>query len=240
MDLPLIIGHRGAKGVKEENTPEAFDYACRSGVSCVELDAMLSKDGEAFVFHDETVDRMCPSATGRLDAMDSEDILRLKTSGGNVIPRLAEVLSLIKGYDGVCVNVEIKPSRPELAERTAGRVWEVVKKINFDDPDRLLFSSFSLAALKTVSELAPHIGRGVLAGSKRFDWKKAAKRLKAYSVHYDYALLTPELIRDILNEGYLPAAYTVNAVETAKRLADEGVRSFFTDFPVEMKAAFTK
>ena len=50
--LPVVLGHRGARAVKTENTIEAFRYACQSGVKWVELDAMLSADKTVMVFHD--------------------------------------------------------------------------------------------------------------------------------------------------------------------------------------------
>jgi glycerophosphoryl diester phosphodiesterase len=49
---PLIIGHRGAAGLAPENTLAAFAKACELGVDGVELDVLVSADGELVVHHD--------------------------------------------------------------------------------------------------------------------------------------------------------------------------------------------
>ena len=49
---PLVIGHRGAAGLLPENTLAAFKRACEIGVDAVELDVLVSADGELVVHHD--------------------------------------------------------------------------------------------------------------------------------------------------------------------------------------------
>jgi glycerophosphoryl diester phosphodiesterase len=49
---PYIIGHRGAAGLLPENTVAAFRRACELGVDGVELDVLVSADGELVVHHD--------------------------------------------------------------------------------------------------------------------------------------------------------------------------------------------
>jgi glycerophosphoryl diester phosphodiesterase len=49
---PLIIGHRGAAGLAPENTLAAFARACELGVDGIELDVLVSSDGELVVHHD--------------------------------------------------------------------------------------------------------------------------------------------------------------------------------------------
>jgi glycerophosphoryl diester phosphodiesterase len=49
---PLIIGHRGAAGLLPENTLAAFAKACSLGIDGLELDLLVSADGELVVHHD--------------------------------------------------------------------------------------------------------------------------------------------------------------------------------------------
>ena len=49
---PLIIGHRGGAGLAPENTLAAFARACELGVDGIELDVLVSADGELVVHHD--------------------------------------------------------------------------------------------------------------------------------------------------------------------------------------------
>src|SRR6476661_2946098 len=72
------IAHRGlhdaAKGVIE-NTPSAFRAAI-AGNYAIECDLQISGDGEAMVYHDDTLDRL-NEGTGRLDAMTAAALRRV-------------------------------------------------------------------------------------------------------------------------------------------------------------------
>ena len=78
------IAHRGlhdaANGVIE-NTLCAAEAAIAGGFA-IECDIQLSADGEAIVFHDETLDRLT-DATGPLSALSASEItnVRIRESG---------------------------------------------------------------------------------------------------------------------------------------------------------------
>lgn len=235
--LPVVFGHRGARAVRPENTTEAFRHACEVGITWVELDAMLSADGVVMVFHDETLDRLSETK-GRLDSFTAAELAAATIAGGAKIPTLADVLDVLNEF-GANVNIEIKPSRPELARETARAVWQVVREKGFDDSDRLLFSSFTWEALEETMALAPHIRRGVLVEDVSGDWRPAAKKLEAFSINYDADLLTDELIREIRDGGYHLLAYTVNDPEQARLLRQKGVEAVFADDPAAMFRALT-
>src|SRR4030042_2775350 len=48
----IVIGHRGAAGLAPENTISAFKKALDLGVDGLEMDVLLSLDGEVVVHHD--------------------------------------------------------------------------------------------------------------------------------------------------------------------------------------------
>jgi len=54
-----LIAHRGHARVAPENTLAAVDSALAAGARAVEIDVQLSADGEAFLMHDRTLERMC-------------------------------------------------------------------------------------------------------------------------------------------------------------------------------------
>jgi len=58
MELPLIIGHRGAKGIAPENSLSAFEKALDLGIDGIELDVHLTKDGKLVVIHDMDLKRL--------------------------------------------------------------------------------------------------------------------------------------------------------------------------------------
>ncbi|CAG0902542.1 unnamed protein product, partial [Darwinula stevensoni] len=71
-----VIGHRGACLDAPENSLSAFRKCKEQGVKGVELDVSLSKDGVAFVFHDDTFDRIT-EATGPVSSLTWKQVQEL-------------------------------------------------------------------------------------------------------------------------------------------------------------------
>ena len=53
----LNIAHRGFRSRYPENTMLAFRKAIEAGCDGIEFDVHLSKDGQAVIIHDETLER---------------------------------------------------------------------------------------------------------------------------------------------------------------------------------------
>jgi len=53
---PQIIAHRGASGLRPENTAVAVELAHQQGADWIECDVVLTKDGEVLVSHDVELD----------------------------------------------------------------------------------------------------------------------------------------------------------------------------------------
>ncbi|NNC91467.1 MAG: hypothetical protein HKN80_03125, partial [Acidimicrobiia bacterium] len=72
-----IQGHRGARGLKPENTLPAFEAALDLGVSTLELDLHFTADGQVVVWHDAAIDkekcRLVPDAPAGVP--DPDDVL---------------------------------------------------------------------------------------------------------------------------------------------------------------------
>jgi len=98
--------HRGLHdAILPENSLAAFDAAAAAGYG-IELDVQVSADGQAMVFHDTTLKRLCgrPDRVRDLPASDLGGIKLL--DGDQSIPTLRQVLDLIAGR--VPLLVEIK------------------------------------------------------------------------------------------------------------------------------------
>src|SRR5437868_7813113 len=67
MTTPFDLqGHRGARGLKPENTLPAFEVAFDLGVTTVETDLHLSRDGVPVVTHDpEISEHLCRLPEGK-------------------------------------------------------------------------------------------------------------------------------------------------------------------------------
>jgi glycerophosphoryl diester phosphodiesterase len=87
--------HDGANGVIE-NTLRAAEAAIAGGFA-IECDIQLSADGEAIVFHDETLDRLT-DVTGPLSALSAVEIAKLRVKGsGEPPPSFAAFLNAVAG-----------------------------------------------------------------------------------------------------------------------------------------------
>jgi glycerophosphoryl diester phosphodiesterase len=142
-----VIGHRGAAGLAPENTLAALRTALDLGVDGLEMDVLLSAEGEVVVHHDYHLNPdTTRDQTGRwlkkrdrkaimdlsIDQIKAYDIGRLKPltvyarrypdqqpADGERIPALREVLDLLKSQKAPDVEIwlEIKTS-PEKPQLT--------------------------------------------------------------------------------------------------------------------------
>ena len=55
--LPFWVAHRGAGKLAPENTLAAFRVGAQHGYRAFECDVKLSRDGQPFLLHDDTLDR---------------------------------------------------------------------------------------------------------------------------------------------------------------------------------------
>ena len=142
-----LQGHRGARGLWPENTLAAFGGALELGVSTLELDCGITRDGVVVVTHDPELNPdLTRGADGRFLAatgprifdlsfreLESYDVGRLKPGSsyaarfpeqepvdGERIPRLSDALALVRarGEGRVRVAIEVK-TFPEQPELTA-------------------------------------------------------------------------------------------------------------------------
>jgi len=134
-----IQGHRGARGLAPENTLPAFARALAIGVTTLELDCAITRDGVVVVSHDPEFNpdiargpdgkwlQKTGPAIWSLDFQDTQryDVGRINPASayakrwpeqrpmdGTRIPRLADLFALVKksGNETVRFNIETKIS----------------------------------------------------------------------------------------------------------------------------------
>ncbi len=228
INIPKVIGHRGAKASIPENTLSSFLEAKKQGASWIEFDVMLSKDNVPVIFHDETLKRMT-GENGRIDEKTLSELKELKVNKTETIPTLEETLELSKELN-LGINIEIKPSKIELTKITTKQILEVLKNSNISS-DKVLFSSFQWDTLEYIYQNASEYSIGVLVNKNSKDWKKTAIRLNAFSVNFGDSDLTVEMVDDAILSGFKVLVYTVNSIERAEELWEMGVSSVFSDCP---------
>jgi glycerophosphoryl diester phosphodiesterase len=193
-----LQGHRGARGLAPENTLPAFAKALSIGVTTLELDVGMTKDGVLVVSHDPALN---PSFT-RLDGAFLEspgpalraltlaevkryDVGRLKPGtqyatafpdqaalDGTAIPTLAEVFALARPTR-VRFNIETKitPTSGDEAPDPETFVRTIVDTARQAGVlDRITIQSFDWRTLKAAAAIAPEVPRVCLTAElKSFD-----------------------------------------------------------------------
>jgi glycerophosphoryl diester phosphodiesterase len=234
LNLPLVIGHRGAAAHAPENTLAGFHAAKVLGCAWVEFDVRLTADGALVVCHDDKLDRTT-DGHGRISklpfaALQAFDAGRWFTArfAGERIPTLDAALGLCREL-GLGVNVEIKAERGR-ASATAAAVADCLDR--FADPlPSVLISSFLPDAMATAAEQMPDIPRGMLWRKPPRGWRQIAANFDCATIHLGQADVTQAIAAQVCEAGYPLLVYTVNDPARARQLFGWGVTSVFSDTP---------
>jgi glycerophosphoryl diester phosphodiesterase len=219
MQSLLNIAHRGASGYEPENTIIAFQKALDLNVRGIELDVHLSSDGEIMVIHDETINR----TTNGKGLVKNFTRLELQKYG---IPTLSEILELVNR--NCFINIELKGIGTEKPVVNLIENYIADKNWNYND---FLVSSFDWKMLEEVQLLNPKIQIGVLTEDTILEALAFAKKIKAFSIHPDYVLLTKENVALMQENGFEVYTWTVNAKEDIEKIKSLTVNGIISDFP---------
>lgn len=164
------IAHRGfhdrARGIVE-NSRAAAAAAIAAGYG-IELDLQRSADGEAMVFHDETLDRLTPE-TGPVSARSAAELARIPLrDGAEGIPTLAEILALVG--DRAALLVEVKDQSGSLGP-VDGTLEARAAALLSAHPGPVALMSFNPHSVAACRDAAPRIARGLTTCPMRpADW----------------------------------------------------------------------
>jgi glycerophosphoryl diester phosphodiesterase len=231
--LPRVIGHRGAAGAAPENTLAGIQKAKDLGVTWIEFDVKLTRDGHPILFHDERLERTT-DGYGPVAATTLSEIRRLDAGAwfglafrGERVPTFEEALMLCIEL-GLGVNVEIKPCRRRGAETAKATMVALLRAW----PEHLpapVVSSFAPDCLRVARELAPELPRGYLAGRLPRTWQTLMARYGCTTLHLDQRWLAVRHRAAVVAAGVPLVLYTVNDPEQARRQLDGGATAVITD-----------
>ena len=159
------FAHRGlhdrAQG-RIENSRAAVQAAVAAGYA-IEIDVQLSSDGDAMVFHDDTLDRLTREKGPVRDRTAAElGTIPLAGGIGETIPTLAEVLALVAGR--VPMAVEIKDQGGTMDAAGVGPLEARVAALLGGYAGPVAPMSFNPEAIAEMARLAPALPRGLVAG----------------------------------------------------------------------------
>lgn len=235
LDLPPVIGHRGAAAYAPENTLASFREARRRGATWVEFDVKLSADNRLVLMHDASLKR-----TAGLDALvAATSYAELKTLDAGAwfgpsfrderIPDFSETVAVLREL-GLGANIEIKPC-PGREEETAVAVVEALDR---EWPSQLptpLLSSFKDASLAAAQKKAPHYPRFSLFDVIEGPWRERAQAVGAAGINTNGHKLKAQSATHIKSAGYLLGVYTINEGPKSVALRAMGADCIITDAP---------
>lgn len=160
-----IWAHRGCSQRYPENTLLAFEKAAElKGLTGIELDIQLTKDGHLVVYHDERVDRTT-DGIGNVWDFTLAELKKLKIYGGNygyqLVPTIEDVFELLddKLRTGLRINIELKNS----VHPYEGMEEKIVALVHgWGLEHAIVYSAFYAASLKKIKLLDSGAELGIL------------------------------------------------------------------------------
>jgi glycerophosphoryl diester phosphodiesterase len=234
-DRPLNLGHRGAPKIAPENTLASFQKARELGADGIELDVMLSADGEVVVMHDANVERTT-DGHGRIPELTLADVKALDAGhkfgppfAGERVPTLREVAAWAQR--DMLLNIELK----NLSVRADGLEEKVVAIIReYGLQGRVILSSFNPFALMRAKKIAPDLPTGLLYARDlpiflRRAWLRPLVRPDA--LHPHFTMVNDAYLSWARRKGYRVNVWTPDQPSDLQRLMDQKLDVIITNRP---------
>jgi glycerophosphoryl diester phosphodiesterase len=197
-----VCGHRGYSLRFPENTLPALQAAKDSGATTVEIDVVLTADGELIVLHDLTLDRTtdgCGFAAdltlAKVRSLDAGSAVHPRFAGTKV-PILAEVLEWA-AREEMGVVLEIKETeRPDLAvDRVAALLDATGAAV------RVMVLSFDHVVLKRAVGRYPGLRTEAITHARHADLVGVLRACGANSVSIELGMFHPDDGRALHDAG---------------------------------------
>ena len=243
-EQPLVIAHRGGKGLWPENSLFAFQRASALGVDMLEMDLHLSSDGELVVIHDSTLERTT-NGEGPVAALSLEQLQALdagynwSADGGQSYPyrgqgvRIPSITEVLERFPSIPKVIEIKV--PDVGmEAQLCDVLEAHKQ-----RDQVIVGSFYDRSLQLFREQCPGVATSAGPGSVRLlvalNWvglgsllTPSYQALQIPEAHGGLHVASPSLLKTAAQRGLNVQLWTINEL---RRLLDLGAHALITDYP---------
>ena len=239
LNLPDVIGHRGAAGHAPENTLAGIRRARALGIGWVEFDAKLTADGRCILFHDETLDRTTDGA-GRVAALTAAEVARLDAGSwfgadfaGERVPGLAQALATVTEL-GLRPDIEIKACPGRETETARAVIAEARASWPGSAPPPLI-TSFKSECMAVARDAAPDWPRGMLYFDLPIDWRAETERLGCQVLGCLHRRLSRGIVAEATRRGLATIAFTINDPAQAAAVRNWGVDAIVSDYPDRLR-----
>jgi glycerophosphoryl diester phosphodiesterase len=216
MPIPLLLGHRGVRGLKSapENTLAAFDFALSRGCDGFEFDVRLSSDEQCVICHDATI-------RGNTIKKCSREQLRL--------PLLREVLQCYQ--NSAFLDIELKVPGLETA---------LIDLLNAFPPAKgYVVSSFLPEVIAKIRRLNAEIPLGLICGTTAefAEWQRVPAK---YVIVHQQLIRADVVVKRLKAEHRKVLVWTVNSPLDMVRFAGLKVDGIISDHPRKLVATLRK
>jgi len=226
----IIVGHRGACEHAPENSLESYALAERIGVPEIELDVRLSADGELFLLHDSTLDRVAGDDSARgLGPVSELTLAQLQSAtleSGRGVVTLAEM------FDATTADIQLEIKDPATVPYLARYFAE-----HPDAAARTILTSFHADALHEAAAMMPQIGRCIIvsgfAKAQAFDggWRALLEFTGSTRLASGFEGLTREIVGEINARGIAVHVWPIRTIEDLRTGIEIGAEGGTTDDP---------
>ncbi|WP_380052512.1 glycerophosphodiester phosphodiesterase family protein [Falsihalocynthiibacter sp. SS001] len=226
-----IIAHRGAAGLRPENTMASVNQALDDGTDWVEIDVQESAEGELIIAHDSDFMKLAndPLKTWEatrpdLDRIDigswfSEEYADERT------PLLKDVLEAAKGRSKVVIELKYYGHDVNLEQKVIDLVEE------YEMADQVALMSLKYPAVQKLRSMRPEWRLGVLAATAVGD----VTGLDADFLALNAGQISRRLVRQAHAQNKDVYAWTVNDPVQMSSLISMGVDGLITDEPARAR-----
>ena len=242
---PRAFGHRGSAGTHPENTLESFRAAVAMGVSYLEFDLHMTRDGQIVVSHDEHLARTC-GHPGVIREMTYAEIAALDAGAtfsadgasfpfrgrGLTVPRFADLLA---EFSELRMIIEIKQTTPSLVAPMLNLIDRAAMRRN------VLIASELQPPLDEVRKLAPTIPTNLsyldsggffqAMAARDASYRPPGAAIQIPRQYESWQLVTPDSVEFAHSIGLEVHVWTVNEESEMAELLDMGVDGLISDYP---------
>ena len=244
---PLVLAHRGGRGLWPENTLYAFRNAVALGADVLDFDIHSLRDGTLVVLHDDTVDRTT-DGSGKVRDFTLAELQKLDAGyrwtaddgqgypyrgQGYSIPTLSAVFT---EFPEMRMNIEIKDTWP-------GTRSDLCRLIDTHAlRDRVVIASFSSAVIKEFRRICPGVATAAATGEAipfyilnilhlGKLYHPAAETLQMPGYRNGKQLLNNRFVYIAHTHNMEVYAWTINDVNELETMLELGVNGIITDYP---------